>query len=366
MRSHPPPESYGGARSARRGRAARSLSAVRASGLKRIASAAGARTRGVLRRGHADGDRAVRQRTMHRDGPFDAWLSLFDDRLTELDAACEREGLAALRRFRELDDDLWTVLLTRGYERYPAIRGLMPRLPSPELQLRWNGAVGLELLTQGKVFYRRAKAAVARHGRGALGDAAVLDFGCGWGRLTRFFIRDLEPGSLFGCDTAESILDFCRGSGLPAEFALCDPRPERLPFDRRFDLILAFSVFTHLSEPAHEACLRAIHAALAPGGLFLATIRSPAYLTGHELGRSLLEQLDDDPLRALERPRYLFSAHPAEPGHPQYRGGEMDYGETVISLPYVRKRWSELFEPLDVALLTEDMHQVALALRRRD
>ena len=44
----------------------------------------------------------------------------------------------------------------------------MPLLPDPDLQLRWNGASGLELLTQGKVFYRLARAAVAaRHGASA-------------------------------------------------------------------------------------------------------------------------------------------------------------------------------------------------------
>jgi SAM-dependent methyltransferase len=312
------------------------------------------------------GDGELPLRTMHRDGPFDAWLSLFDEDLIELDAACRREGLAALARFRDLDDDLWTVLLTRSYERYPGIRSLMPRLPSPDLQLRWNGAAGLELLTQGKAFYRRAHAGFARHGRRPLAEATVLDFGCGWGRLTRFFIRDLAPRSLFGCDTVESILDVCRESGLPAEFALCDPRPRRLPFDREVDLIVAFSVFTHLSEPAHDACLRAIHASLAPGGIFVATIRSPAYLVGHELGAPLLEMLDEDPVKAFARPLYLFSPHPAEPEHPQYQGGPMDYGETVISLPYIRERWSALFDLLDVALLTEDMHQVVLTLRRRD
>jgi SAM-dependent methyltransferase len=303
---------------------------------------------------------------MHRDGPFDPWLSLFEERLTELDHAASRDGEAALPRFRELDDDVWTVLLTRSYERDPGIRDLMPLLPDPDLQLRWNGASGLELLTQGKVFYRRSQAAVARHGTGTLERATVLDFGCGWGRLTRFFIRDLAAGSLFGCDAVESILEFCRHSGIPAEFALCDPRPARLPFERKFDLVLAFSVFTHLSEPAHEACLRAIHEALAPGGLFLATIRSPAYLTGHELGAELRRQLQDDPLTAFQSPQYLFAPHPADPDHPQFIGGEMDYGETVISLPYVRERWAEWFELLDVALLTEDMHQVALTLRRRD
>jgi SAM-dependent methyltransferase len=301
---------------------------------------------------------------MHRDGPFDPWLSLFDDELRELDAACRSEGLAALRRFRDLDDDLWTILLSRSYEGYPGIRQTLPRLPSPELQLRWNGAAGLELLNQGKAFYRRAREALGRHGPRGLTEAAVLDFGCGWGRLTRFFIRDLAPGNLFGCDTVPSILDVCRETGLGAELAPCDPRPERLPFERQFDLVIAFSVFTHLSQAAHEACLRAIHGSLAPGGLLLATIRSPAYLTGHELGAPLLDQLDEDPAEAFRSPLYLFTPHPAE-GHPQHVGGEMDYGETVISLPYVRERWSSLFDLIDVALLTEDMHQVALSLRRR-
>jgi SAM-dependent methyltransferase len=320
----------------------------------------------LRRKGRRDGDAADHLRALHRDGPFDAWLSMFDAQLTELDAAVRDEGIAALPRFRELDDDLWTVLLTRSYERYPHIRELMPRLPAPELQLRWNGATGLELLTQGKVFYRRVRAAFARHADRRLTEANVLDFGCGWGRLTRFFIRDLHLEGLYGCDTVESILNVCRDCGVPAQLARCDPRPERLPFETSFDLAVAFSVFTHLSEPAHDACLRAIHRSLARGGLLLATIRSPGYLLGHEMGAPLREQLDgQDPLEAFERPRYLFAPHQAGPAHPQFQGGEMDYGEAVISLPYVRERWSELFDLLDVALLTEDLHQVVLTLRRR-
>lgn len=332
----------------------------------RISRGAAAARRLVLGSASPEGEHAGTHRTLHRDGPFDPWLSLFDKRLRELDSAAEREGNAALERFRDLDDDLWTVLLTREYERYPAIRELMPLLPSPELQLRWNGASGLELLNQAKAFYRRVRSGFARHTDGQLPDATLLDFGCGWGRLTRFFTRDLAPGNLYGCDPVDSILDVCRESGLQAQLARSDPRPERLPFETSFDVAIAFSVFTHLSEPAHEACLRAIHDSLAPGGLFLATIRSPAYLIGHELGALLLESVDDDPEDIFEQPRYLFSPHPADPGHPQFQGGEMDYGETVVSLPYVRERWSALFDLLDVALLTEDMHQVVLTLRRRD
>ena len=36
-----------------------------------------------------------------------------------------------------------------------------------------------------------------------------------------------------------------------------------------FDLAYSFSVFTHISEAAAEACLGALHRALNPGGLLI-------------------------------------------------------------------------------------------------
>jgi SAM-dependent methyltransferase len=303
---------------------------------------------------------------LDRDGPFDAWLSLFDDELRAIDGRCDSSDPHSYALFRELDDDLWTVLLSLDYGRYPRIRALLPLLPDPSLQWRWNGATGLMLLNQGKAFYRKARDGFVRHQGRSLHDTRVLDFGCGWGRLTRFFARDVEPGRLYGCDPVEEILDVCRTSRIPARLAPSEPIPERLPFEPGFGLVFAFSVFTHLSEDAHWACLQAIHGGLAPGGMLVVTIRSPAYLQGHELGRDLVAALDEDPIEAFERPRFLFAAHSPDPEHPQNHGGDMTYGETVISLPYVRERWGELFELLDVALLAEDLHQVVLTLRRRD
>jgi SAM-dependent methyltransferase len=301
------------------------------------------------------------------DPPLDEWLAhFFDVRLSELDAACAGAGPEALPLFRDLDDDLWALLLSREYTRYPNVRALLPELPERSLQMRWNGTAGLPLINQGKAFYVRAKGRFSRSSAVALEDSKVLDFGCGWGRLTRFFARDVAPGALFGCDPVEEILEVSRRLRVPATLARCDFVPERLPFEERFELAFAFSVFTHISEAAHEACLRAIHASLSPGGILIVTVRSPAYLGHSDAMRPLLDSLGSDPLAALAEPRYLFVPHAAEPQHPQYHGGEMTYGETVISLPYIEQRWAALFELLDVSLLTEDMHQVVVTLRRRE
>lgn len=302
-------------------------------------------------------------------GFYDSWLAhLYAETLEPIEAACaEREpGPEALGLFRDLDDDLWAVLLTGQYTRYPNIRAVLPQAPELSIQARWNGWTGLKLLNESKSFYQRVVQLSSAYARRGLSDSRVLDFGCGWGRLTRFFARDVAPGSLFACDPVQEILDVCRETGVPARLARSDFVPERLPFEERFDLVFAFSVFTHLSEPAHEACLRAIHDSLTDGGLLIVTVRPPAYLSHCEAMRPLLRSLGPDPLAGLAEPRYLFVPHPAEPDHPQFHGTEMTFGETVITLPYVRERWSPAFELLEVSLLTEDMHQVVLTLRKRD
>ena len=148
---------------------------------------------------------------------------------------------------------------------------------------------------------------------------------------------------------------------MPAELATSEFIPERIPFDEQFDLAFAFSVFTHLSEPAHASCLGALHESLRPGATLVVTIRPPAYLRSSPHMRAALDDLEGD----LAGPRYIFAPHPADARHLQYQGGEMSYGETVVTLPYVRERWAPNFELLAVDLLVGDLHQLVLTLRRR-
>ena len=181
------------------------------------------------------------------------------------------------------------------------------------------------LASQSLAFYEKLGHLYARHSTVALEQSRVLDFGCGWGRLSRLLARDVAPGSLFGCDPVEPILDTCRRCGVPAVLARSDFVPERIPFDECFDLAYAFSVFTHLSERSHRASLRALHASLAPGGLLVLTIRPPRYLwlcsLLHPLRASLgeliaIEMLIGDPyqvvvaLRRRDQPSATSGADP--------------------------------------------------------
>ncbi|MFN8152333.1 MAG: class I SAM-dependent methyltransferase [Solirubrobacterales bacterium] len=300
---------------------------------------------------------------------LDGWLtSMAGDRLAAIDAACAEKGpddLSAYELFRDLDDDLWSILLSRQYTSYPNILALLPEVPDPQLQVSWNGASGLALLSQTKAFYRHSKAMFAEHGTKPLDESRVLDFGFGWGRILRFFARDIAPGSLLGVDPTEDIIEVSRKSRIPAEMARSEFLPESLPYGD-IDLAYSFSVFTHISEGAADTCLNALHKSLAPGGLLIVTIRPPAYLELDPKMHGALAELGD-PVEALKEPRYVFVPHEAE-GHPQegsVDAGEMTYGDCVISLPFVKERWGDRFELLDVHVTPEDMYQVAVTLRRR-
>lgn len=302
-----------------------------------------------------------------RDG-VDSWLEHFHgERLRAIDTACaESSGDGRYALFRDLDDALWALLLTQEYGLYPHIRQLLPSVPEPDLQKLWNGRSGRSLASQSREFYAAVCAAYERYAERPLATARVLDFGCGWGRLTRLLARDVGPGRLFGCDPVEGILDVCRSNRVPATLARSDFRPRSLPFDERFDLAFAFSVFTHLSEPAHEDCLEVLHRALSPGGLLIITVRPPAYLERCQPMHPLIGALGADVEASLRRPHYLFAAHELTSGHPQRRDdGQIDYGETVISMAYMRERWASRFSILQVKLLLDDAYQVMVTLRRR-
>ena len=250
-----------------------------------------------------------------------------------------------LARFAALDADVWALLLTQEYDGWPHVRAALPGVPDPALQAAWNGVSGAPLAAQGAAFYRRLRERYAQHGAVPLGDARVLDFGCGWGRLTRMLARDVAPGRLYGCDPSPAILDACRAHGVPAELARSDFLPERLPFDGPFDLAFAFSVFTHLSEPAHQRALDALHAGMAPGGILIVTVRPPSYLPRFR--------------RAVRvRPARRRSQPPAvrERGDDLRRDGR--------DADYVRERWSDRFALLGVDILLGDLFQVVLTLRR--
>jgi SAM-dependent methyltransferase len=97
---------------------------------------------------------------------------------------------------------------------------------------------------------------------------ALLDFGCGCGRVLRHWAR-LHGTRRCGCDIDARMIEWCRTNLSFAEVTQNELSPPlSYPADS-FDLVYAFSVFTHLSEDLQHAWIGESRRVLRPGGHLL-------------------------------------------------------------------------------------------------
>jgi SAM-dependent methyltransferase len=105
----------------------------------------------------------------------------------------------------------------------------------------------------------------------------VLDFGCGAGRTLRHLLVDWPGAELSGCDVDGASIDWLseHADGRLTAFQVTDQPGLDVP-DGHFDVVLAFSVFTHLSLQ-WAGWMAELHRALAPDGLLYATFLPPSF-----------------------------------------------------------------------------------------
>ena len=116
-------------------------------------------------------------------------------------------------------------------------------------------------------------------GHGLRPGHSLLDIGCGTLRGGRHFIGYLDAGGYTGLDISPEALAYARGlveaEGLAAKaptFVLdADMRLGFEEFDRRFDVLLAQSVFTHLPIEGIEECFANLGRVMHPGSAFYFT-----------------------------------------------------------------------------------------------
>lgn len=119
-------------------------------------------------------------------------------------------------------------------------------------------------------------------------QTSVFDFGCGCGRIARMLLQQNPPPKRYvGVDLHAGMIKWCRDNLVPraAGFEFLhqnafnigfNPRgqAQALPFpvkDHAFDLVVAWSVFTHILEEQVPFFLNEVARILAREGTFLST-----------------------------------------------------------------------------------------------
>jgi SAM-dependent methyltransferase len=217
----------------------------------------------------------------------------------------------------------------------------IPGLPSVEIQQITNSLHGLKTMKGAAKLYLFVAKEVNRRSS-TPNDLTVLDFGCGWGRFSRFFPQLARESSIFGVDVDTRLIAACNQLLPRMNFTVIDSR-KTLPFaSRQFDFVFANSVFSHLNEEAHRFYIGELGRCTKPGGLFIATTMGPRNLhsmyAGNEKWLSGVIGSKDAAERDLNADKFAF-----------YSTGRLkDYGITFLPTGWTKKHWLPVFDVLDV------------------
>jgi len=150
-------------------------------------------------------------------------------------------------------------------------------LPPPALREWVAGTSDLDwFLKGGKLGVQTIVSLLEVHGT-VLGELdSVLDFGCGCGRVVRH-LRDYETVNVHGTDCNQHAIVWCDEHLNFAEFGTNQLEPRTRYREHCFDLVYAFSVFTHLTESLQSPWMQELRRILKPEGLLIVTVHGDQY-----------------------------------------------------------------------------------------
>lgn len=227
--------------------------------------------------------------------------------------------------------------LMKKKEEFPLPEGydFISSMPSIHQQIRWTGNYGGVLAKYTADFMQLLFFHAQRLGI-EQDNLAILDYGCGWGRMLRMLPYFAEVSNIYGVDPTPESITLCQQHNVPGTYGLIDHLPKELPWKQKFDLIYAYSVFTHMNDESALNAVQLIRKNISPHGLLCITIRPRDYwkanVSGGKLGKSrqenLLKQYDDN--------GYAFLPY-SENKH----GGPSNWGDTAFSLNYIEEYWND-------------------------
>ena len=182
-----------------------------------------------------------------------------------------RKGIAK----SDLSDSEWFDMLCSSTEKQNmTIRGKrLPSFPSRDYQKKTTGASGKSTLREAFNFYCDCVKNFDSMQNPLSEKSSLLDFGVGWGRITRFFLKELPFENLYGIDVEEKSIQICKDSFGTENFFTCSAYPPTQLEDSTFTHIVGFSVFSHLSEKACKLWMAEFYRLLKPNGSLALTTR---------------------------------------------------------------------------------------------
>ncbi len=150
-------------------------------------------------------------------------------------------------------------------------------LPPAKLRVHVAGTADIEsFLHGGEMAAQTVRELLSAGGRPLERCGAILDFGCGCGRVLRQW-RDLVATAVYGTDLNAELAAWCRERLPFTSVSVNSSEPPMSFADERLDAIYAFSVFTHMPADLQKRWLHEFQRILKPGGLLIFSTHGSYY-----------------------------------------------------------------------------------------
>ncbi len=221
----------------------------------------------------------------------------------------------------------------------------IPSIIDEKYQIRYTGRKGQDNLDQAFNFYQYVcnEANISE-----LNNPKVLDFGAGWGRVIRFFLRDTNEKNLYAMDVMKAAVDFMKETNFKGNIIKCNELPP-VPVDLKgMDVIYALSVFSHLHESHFSAWMHYFKSILAPNGKLIFSSRGYPFLNYLSTVKKnnpkdqwphFLEKMGDleQVKKRYDNGEFIF--YPSANGSDELK--DSFFGETYIPRAYLEKELSK-------------------------
>jgi hypothetical protein len=228
----------------------------------------------------------------------------------------------------------------------------LPENPPESIQTQFVGLSYEAAFSEAASFVTIADQWLSKHQGSPLSERGrVLDFGSGWGRITRMLLTQVAPTDIYAADV-DSQMTTLVNTTLPGVNAFTvASKPPTVLGDTSMDVGFAFSVFSHLAPPIHDEWAAEFGRVIAPGGMVFFTVLDATFLqqiataqanvakgTADDFSKGLAELFSD-----IKQATSDFNS-----GTPAYAGvggggvrtGDY-YGWTALPKKYVTKVWGD-------------------------
>lgn len=230
-----------------------------------------------------------------------------------------------------------------------------PELPDAERKRRVSGNDSALLFRlEGFSIFKKLDLALRRTMSKPLsGFRDILDWGCGCGRVTRYFYS-LPDARVVGIDIDKDNVNWCRDHFKFGEYRAAPLHPPTDFEADRFDLIIGISVFSHLREKDQWEWLAELSRIARPGAAVLMSTMGEA-----TVGRS---SWPEELWNRWQETGFLAGANKTDLD--EFIEDEDYYVNAYMTEDYIRRNWSRTFEILDFIPAYIGNHQDLVVMRK--